>query len=165
MSKIIYHKAGDNLKYKAAMLGMSMDQVIEQLNNIYRGEVTFCKRVTSDFNESTGNWEDVEGIQVASIDSPDAVKLVIPDVDNLYFKELLGYDCMNKLASVELPRGLKTIDISRLDWLDLIDRLFVYESTELKNINRTSTWRNKEIDLIVKPLDSSKKGKLYHLSL
>jgi hypothetical protein len=163
MSKVIYKEAGDKLKYKAAMLGMNIDQVIEQLNNIYEGEVTFCKTTELNWNEEKHEHEDIEGIQVDTIDAPDAVTLVIPDIDNLDYKHLLRYNCRGKISSVTLPKSLERIDLDSLDWLRFINRIFIYESTDIRNSNNRCSSMQKDITLIVKPLDSTKKGRIFNI--
>lgn len=117
---IIDDKRGEKFLAVANLMGMNTSAKVSQLNKIYEGKLNF--------EEDT--WDD--SIRVADIQC-NAIKIVLPELDNYDIRHMF-YDHQLKekgVSAVQLPRSIKEVDLSTLNWIDYIKRLFVHDTTKV----------------------------------
>lgn len=111
-----------------SMLGLSLEEKVEMLNNMYEGKVKFGV-----FIEYNTKDELVHGIKIANIDK-NIVCLELPECGDFLDSIISFYvrSGVYKLTTIKLNKCLKTLSINEsFHWLGSIKRLFIWDTTEI----------------------------------
>lgn len=78
---------------------------------------------------------------------------------------------LDKINAVELPKELNKIVLRKVTWLDRINKISMYNSTELDTyvfeglpFSVTIPMVNRRIPIFIKPVDGVGKAKVYNLT-
>lgn len=155
---ILHNPSGDNFGVKADMLGLSIEKQVEQLNRIYKDQAIFDIVRGTDFNTD----EQYEGISVAEI-LGEYHQFVLPSTSKYYTNKMLDLSVAYKLSSVVIPSCVKSIKFRDCSWIKYIDRIFVYDTTDLDFSNFNKHSLDNISMVIVRPLKILSKPKIYRL--
>lgn len=130
---------------KVALLDIEPKKQVEMLNQMYKGKVKF----------SYGE----ESLMVSYLD-PEITSLDLPETE--LFRDtstILTYSAYiannDNLVSIKFPKCMEKIDFGRLSWLSQLQRIFVWDTTELENLDALA--RNSKLEmLIIRKTDGGK---------
>lgn len=155
---ILHNPSGDNFGVKADMLGLSIEKQVEQLNRIYKDQAIFDIVRGTDFNTD----EQYEGISVAEI-LGEYHQFVLPSTSMYYIDRMIDLSVAHKLSSVVVPSCVNRIEFRNCNWVTYIDRLFVYDTTDLDFSGFSKHSLDKLSMVIVRPLKTLSKPRIYRL--
>ena len=165
MTSIIYSKAGEKFDAKAKLLGLTIDQKVDMLNQLYKDQLEFKKIF---FELENG---DVERIVINDVLDKDSIKIVLPYVEEMNYELMFDYLMLDKINAVELPKELNKIVLRKVTWLDRINKIFMYNSTELDTygfeglpFSMIIPMVNRRIPIFIKPVNGVGKAKVYNLT-
>ena len=156
---ILHEVSRDNFGVKADMLGLSLEKQVEQLNRLYKDKLIFG----IDEDIWTVREEDRKtGIVVRNV-LCDCHQLVLPSTSKYCMSSLIDAFSARNLTSIVVPSIVKEIKFKDCRWIGGLDRLFVYDTTEL-DFNGYSKGILDSINMvIVRPLNKLQKPKIYRL--
>lgn len=155
---ILHNPSGDNFGVKADMLGLSIEKQVEQLNRIYKDQAIFDIVRGTDFNTD----EQYEGISVVEI-LGDYHQFVLPSTSKYYTNRMIDLLVVHKLSSVVIPSCVKSIEFRNCGWVSYIDRIFVYDTTDLDFSGFSKRSLDRLNMVIVRPLKTLSKPRIYRL--
>lgn len=155
---ILHNPSGDNFGVKADMLGLSIEKQVEQLNRIYKDQAIFDIVRGTDFNTD----EQYEGISVAKI-LGEYHQFVLPSTSKYYINSMIDSSVAYKLSSVVIPSCINSIEFRNCNWVRYIDRIFVYDTTDLDFRGFSKRSLDKLSMVIVRPLKTLSKPRIYRL--
>ena len=155
---ILHNPSGDNFGVKADMLGLSIEKQVEQLNRIYKDQAIFDIVRGTDFNTD----EQYEGISVVEI-LGEYHQFVLPSTSKYYINSMIDSSVAYKLSSVVIPSCINSIEFRNCNWVRYIDRIFVYDTTDLDFSGFSKRSLDKLSMVIVRPLKTLSKPRIYRL--
>ena len=155
---ILHNPSGDNFGVKADMLGLSIEKQVEQLNRIYKDQAIFDIVRGTDFNTD----EQYEGISVVEI-LGEYHLFVLPSTSKYYINSMIDSSVAYKLSSVVIPSCINSIEFRNCNWVRYIDRIFVYDTTDLDFSGFSKRSLDKLSMVIVRPLKTLSKPRIYRL--
>lgn len=129
-------KSTETFNNKAKLLNLSVDKQVEMLNTMYKGSVTFDRRLN-------------DKVFIKEY-KPDVISIELPECESLDMDRLLKFDLLilkNKLTSIKLPRCIKCFDLSSA-WVIKVKRIFMWDTTELIYRDYDSNYGNLEMVII-----------------
>lgn len=155
---ILHNPSGDNFGVKADMLGLSLEKQLEQLNRIYKDQAVFDIVRGTDFYTD----EKYEGISVVEI-LGEYHQFVLPSTSKYYINSMIDSSVAYKLSSVVIPSCINSIEFRNCNWVRYIDRIFVYDTTDLDFSGFSKRSLDKLSMVIVRPLKTLSKPRIYRL--
>ena len=155
---ILHNPSGDNFGVKADMLGLSIEKQVEQLNRIYKDQAIFDIVRGTDFNTD----ENYDGISVVKIIG-DYHQFVLPSTSKYCIDRMIGSFEAYKLSSVVVPSCINRIVLRNCTWVRNIERLFIYDTTDLDFSGFSKHSLDKLSMVIVRPLKTLSKPRIYRL--
>lgn len=156
---ILHEPSGDNFGVKADMLGLSLEEQVEQLNRIYAGKILFG---IGEDTRSVIEENRKQGIVIKEI-LCDCHQLVLPSTSKYCMSSLMDVFSTRKLQSLVIPSSVKEIVFKDCHWIGRLNRLFVYDTTELDFNNFSKTTLDNLNMIIIRPLKRLQKPKVYKL--
>ncbi len=101
---VIRKKGGENFGLKAAMLGISMEQQLRALNNMYRGSVEFC---IGEYFDNFDNANVLEKVICIKWTADNVGLLELPECEHFSIDLLFSPDYEGNLRILIMPKCTK----------------------------------------------------------
>ncbi len=135
---VLHKNSGDTFDKKATMLGSSLEQQLDALNNLYRGKVEFCIESFYDYEmpfETPDNDRNKTVICIKHTND-DVHGLDLPECNYINYKRLFSEDYTGNVTLIRLPKCIDSINLRYLDpQVIYLQTLVIDESTCLDNFD------------------------------
>lgn len=91
----------------------------------------------------------------------DGCQLILPDTKNILISDLIHYNDANKISSIVLPKTLETFNLKEDRWANYIERIFLYDSTNIDIEGFEPSLYSRLKMIIIKSYNNDKKPVIY----
>lgn len=123
-------RQSESFGMKADIMGLSLDEKISRLNEMYKDTLHFDK-CQDLYSAETGITVDFINKDVESVQLPECNDYI---VDNLISCPWYNFDYSDhkiKLKSVHLPKSIKELDLDNCHWIHHFERVFMWDTTKI----------------------------------
>lgn len=123
-------RQSESFGMKADIMGLSLDDKISRLNEMYKDTLHFDK-CRSLYSEETGITVNFINKDVESVQLPECSDYIVDHLISYSWYNFYYSDHKIKLKSIQLPKSIKELNLDNCHWIHHFERVFMWDTTKL----------------------------------